>query len=241
MTLFSQTIIDFWDSSFNGEIFYNDDYFCCIINPHLKESRRLMVLTTANGKVSAVMTPTIATKLQLVKEQPISEEIFRNKLEEIGILLHSADHIFYFTEKEKEKVCTETATKNIRQLTEQDVEVFSEFENSASDQDLDDAYVELDHWAVFGSFAEERLACASSMYPWSDNTKLADLGVLTLSQFRGQGHARKVVRAISQYAYGKGYEPQYRCQLDNTASISLAKACELTLFGQWEVISPDSP
>ncbi|WP_107841634.1 GNAT family N-acetyltransferase [Metasolibacillus meyeri] len=240
MALFSQTITDFWSESFNAEVFYNDNRFHCIINPHLKEERRIMVLTTADCKVYAVITPAIVAKLQLSKEQPLSEVIFRKKLQEANMLLHGADHIFYFTEEEKNKICTEIIAGHIRQLNTQDTEVFSAFESSASEQDLDDAYVELDHWAVFGSFVEQRLACASSMYPWG-SSKLADLGVLTLPQFRGQGHARKIVRAISQYAYENGYEPQYRCQLDNTGSISLAKASGLTLFGQWEVISPNSP
>jgi hypothetical protein len=31
------------------------------------------------------------------------------------------------------------------------------------------------------------------------------------------------------------FEPQYRCQLDNHASVALAKACGLTLFGKWVV------
>lgn len=31
---------------------------------------------------------------------------------------------------------------------------------------MDDAYVELDNWAVFGSFEEHRLVSAASMYPW---------------------------------------------------------------------------
>ncbi|MBO1001120.1 GNAT family N-acetyltransferase [Pseudogracilibacillus auburnensis] len=240
MTLFSQTITDFWGESFNHETFYSDDHFHCIINPNLEDNRRVMVLTTADDKVYAVITPAIAAKLQLSKEQPLSEVIFRNKLHKAGILLHGADHIFYYTKQEKSKICSETVAEHIRQLTVQDTVVFSKFEDSASEQDLDDAYVELDHWAVFGSFAEGHLVCASSMYPWG-SSKLADLGVLTLPPFRGQGHARKVVRAISQYAYGKGYEPQYRCQLDNTASVSLAKASGLTLYAQWEVISPDSP
>ena len=105
---------------------------------------------------------------------------------------------------------------------------------------LDDAYVELDHWAVFGSFDDGRLVCAASMYPWED-APIADTGVLTLPSYRGKGHARKVVRAISRYACEQGYEPQYRCQTDNLASVALAKTAGLTLFGTWEVISPDSP
>ena len=49
------------------------------------------------------------------------------------------------------------------------------------------------------------------------------------------------MRAISRYACEQGYEPQYRCQTDNLASVALAKTAGLTLFGTWEVISPDSP
>lgn len=79
----------------------------------------------------------------------------------------------------------------MRQLTEQDDAIFSAFESSASEQDLDDAYVELDHWAVFGSFEQNRLVCAASMYPWGEDVQIADLGILTLSAYRGKGHARK--------------------------------------------------
>jgi len=96
--------------------------------------------------------------------------------------------------------------------------------------------VELDHWAVFGSFEQNRLVSAASMYPGRTKTQIADLGALTLTPFRGKGHVRKVVRSIYKYAYDQGYEPQYRCQLDNLGSTSLAKAAGLTLFGKWRLM-----
>jgi RimJ/RimL family protein N-acetyltransferase len=130
----------------------------------------------------------------------------------------------------------ESQSKQSRQLGTDDEAAFVEFQSNASQQDLDDAYVELDHWAVFGAFDKGCLVCAASMYPWDDQ-KIADVGVLTLSPFRGQGHARRVVRAISRHAYRLGYEPQYRCQLDNVASVALAKAAGLTLYGKWDVMS----
>nr|WP_244183506.1 GNAT family N-acetyltransferase [Xenorhabdus kozodoii] len=80
---------------------------------------------------------------------------------------------------------------------------------------------------VFGAFEQNRLISAASMYPWEE-APIADLGVLTLVPFRGKGYASKVVRSISQYACTQGYEPQYRCQLDNQASVALAKAAGLT-------------
>ncbi|CDL81132.1 GNAT family N-acetyltransferase [Xenorhabdus szentirmaii] len=112
----------------------------------------------------------------------------------------------------------------LRELTKEgDETVFSEFQSSAPEQDLGSTYVELEHWLVFGAFEHEHLVSAASMYPWS-NAQIADIGVLTLEAFRGKGYARKVVRAMSKHAYMQGYEPQYRCQLDNHASLAVAKA-----------------
>lgn len=241
MPLFSQTITDFWQSQFlNGDVLYSDEVFTVTINPDLSEDSRVMVLETTDDRVMVVLTPEMADKLHLSKGQELSEQDFRQKLNEAGIILHGADYLFYFSEAEKNILLQERLEGSLRQLTEQDDAIFSEFESSASEQDLDDAYVELDHWAVFGSFEENRLVCAASMYPWEEDVQIADLGVLTLTPFRGRGHARKVVRSICKYAFEQGYEPQYRCQLDNEASTLLAKATGLTLFGKWDIISPDS-
>ena len=76
------------------------------------------------------------------------------------------------------------------------------------------------------------------MYPWGE-TRLADLGVITLPRFRGRGLGRATVRAMSAVALDWRYEPQYRCQLDNTASVTLARAAGFRRFGQWEVIIGD--
>ncbi|MBO0991878.1 GNAT family N-acetyltransferase [Bacillus sp. SD088] len=240
MPLFSQTITDFWRAPFlNGNVLYSDEVFTVAINPDLSEDRRVMVLETSDGRVMAVLTPALADKLGLYQRQDLSEPTFRRILNEAGVTLHGADYLFYFSEADKNVLVQENLEGVLRQLTDQDDAVFSEFQSSASEQDLDDAFVELDHWVVLGSFEQNRMVSAASMYPW-ENAQIADLGVLTLTPFRGKGHARKVVRSISKYACDQGYEPQYRCQLDNQVSTSLAKAAGLTLFGKWEVISPDS-
>jgi len=239
--LFSRTITDYWQAQFlKGDVLYSDEVFTVIINPDLEEDSRVMVLETIDGQVIAVLTPAVADKVGLYQRQDLSEEIFRQKLNEAGVTLHGADYLFYFTEAEKNIMLQENLEGDLRRISEQDDAVFSEFESSASEQDKDDASVELDHWAVFGSFEQNRLVCAASMYPWEGDSQIADLGVLTLTSFRGKGHARKVVRSICKYAYDQGYEPQYRCQLDNQASTSLAKAAGLTLFGKWDVVSPES-
>ncbi|MED1783824.1 GNAT family N-acetyltransferase [Brevibacillus fortis] len=239
--VFSQTITDFWGEQFsNGDVLYSDESFTVTINPTLDEDSRVMVLETSDGRVTAVLTPALADKIGLSQQLSLSESTFRQKLNEAGVTLHGADYLFYFSKADKNVLLKEILEGELRRLTEQDEAVFSAFTSSASEQDLDDAYVELDHWAVFGSFEENHLVSAASMYPWEEDAQIADLGVLTLTSYRGKGHARQVVRSICKYAYGQGYEPQYRCQLDNHASTALAKAAGFTLFGKWEVISPDS-
>jgi predicted GNAT family acetyltransferase len=89
---------------------------------------------------------------------------------------------------------------------------------------------------VFGCFDGDRLVSAASACLW-ENAPVADLGVLTLPDVRGRGFARTVVLTISDFARREGYEPQYRCQLDNLTSVALAKSCGFALFGKWIVAS----
>jgi GNAT superfamily N-acetyltransferase len=123
----------------------------------------------------------------------------------------------------------------VRRLTAEDAELFKAFEASATEQDLDDAYVELDHWRVFGALVEGKLVAAASMYPW-DNSKIADMGVLTLPEYRGQGHGKAVVQALAKHAYELGYEPQYRHQSHNLSSKGVALGCGFEFFGQRDVV-----
>src|SRR5579859_4534736 len=105
--------------------------------------------------------------------------------------MHPADNLFYFSRADLRALLREDSPPGVRQLSDADAALFAHFECSASEQDLDDAYVELDHWAVFGAFVQDRVVTAASMYPWG-GAQIADLGVLTLPEFRRAGHARAV-------------------------------------------------
>ncbi len=237
---FSTTISNFWNASFlSGEILYRDARFTLAANPDLDDDSRVMVLTRPDGLAMAVVTPELAGRMGLRELREPSAASFRRRLADANLLLHGADYLFYFSAAEKYALLAEPEPSGVRALTTRDAEAFSAFESCASEQDLDNAYVELAHWAVFGAFQGERLVSAASMYAWEDS-RLADLGVLTLAHARGHGHARKVVRALCRHAYAQGCEPQYRCQLDNAASVALARSVGLTTYGTWEVVSPDS-
>lgn len=238
--MFSPSITGFWQGSFgNGETVAGTDGLSITVNPDLPQDRRVTVLEEPNGPARVALTPALAERIGLRGRPDWTITSLRAALADAGIILHEADYIFYFSEDAKNQVLAEPDATGVRLLGPADAEAFATFEAANTEQDLDDAYVELDHWAVVGAFQDEELVSATSAYPWADS-RLADLGVLTLPTARGQGHARNVVRTIARHAYARGYEPQYRCQLDNVASRALAGRSGLSLFGTWEVISPDS-
>jgi RimJ/RimL family protein N-acetyltransferase len=242
MSLYSPVIESFWQSRFlTGTAVFDSERLSVHINPELEHNRRLTMLDRASGKLMVVLSPDLADQLALSQtpEPNLSPESLRQKLQDADIALHGADHVFHLSEIAREALQAEAEPEHIRRLSATDEALFAQFQSNASEQDLDDAWVELDHWAVFGAFdTNGQLICAASMYPW-DDAQIADVGVLTLLPFRGQGHARGVVRAIFRHAYQEGYHPQYRCQLDNAASIALAKAAGLSLYGNWDVIAQD--
>ncbi len=239
--VFSPVVVDFWRAAFSGEdVVPPDAAFTVTVNADLSEDRRVMVLRTTDGTVRVVLTPSLADAVGLFELRPRSEADLRRALSGAGIDLYAADNLFYFARADLDTLVGEDSQPGVRQLTQADAALFAEVQSSASEQDLDNAYVELDHWAVFGAFEHDRLVTVASMYPWG-NARIADLGILTLPAYRQRGYARAVVRALCRHAAQQGYEPQYRCQLDNSASLAVARSAGLTHFGTWEVVSPDAP
>ncbi|GAA1392815.1 GNAT family N-acetyltransferase [Kitasatospora putterlickiae] len=238
--MFPPAITEFWRTpSPTSRLLCGDDAFGVTVDAALEEGERLTVITTADGATRVRLTPAVAGALGLDAGTAIDAPEFGRRLAAAGITLHGADHLFYFTSEAREALHREPDDPSVRPLTEADAGAFARFEAAASEQDLDDAYVELDHWAVYGAFEDGRLAAVASAYPWG-RAPLADLGVLTLPPHRGRGHARRLVRAIARHALARGFELQYRCQLDNHASVAVAGSAGLTRFGSWDVVSPDS-
>jgi hypothetical protein len=58
------------------------------------------------------------------------------------------------------------------------------------------------------------------MYPW-DDALIADLGMLTLPQFRRKGHACRVAQSLCRDAYDRGYEAQYQLS-DRQAAVRVS-------------------
>lgn len=214
--------------------------FSVVIDPFQKPTRSVSLLSLASGPRTARLTPERAAELSLSAGDAVGHDDLIARLEAAGLELNGADHLYFLPVAEQDAVRAEAPAAGIRQLTADDAELWARFVEEAPEDDLDDAYVELDHWLVFGVIVDGRLVAAASMYPWDDST-LADLGVITLPEVRGQGFARATVRAMSAEALRRGFEPQYRCQLDNAASIALAASAGFALYGHWDVVATATP
>lgn len=211
------------------------DVVVVAVVPSLAEDRSVSLVRLKSGQAILSISPVRAEEFAIQHGSHIDDATLSLALESAGVQLNAPDNVYYLSLEAQASLRAEKSSRETRQLTEADSAAFEAFTARAPDDDLDDAYVELDHWLVFGTFVGSTLVSAASMYPW-DGTTLADLGVITLPEFRGRGLGRRTVRALSASALERGYEPQYRCQLDNSASITLAEASDFTLFGEWEVI-----
>ena len=192
-----------------------------------KSGADIVVFTLPCGKKKISASEAMLTKLGIAGDTQTRP----NDLEEAlaDIKLHAEDAIFVSHPKmvshEPDDVCC-------RLLTQDDTNVFNNFTQNISEEDLDNAYVELDHWEVYGAFVDGELVSASSVYPWQETTFL-DLGVVTTPKYRGKGIGKALVSFIAKKVEPRGYCVQYRSQLDNHASLKLANSLDLVLLGYW--------
>ncbi len=162
-----------------------------------------------------------------------------------GELFHGWDQVFYLEDRERDAIAAEQHPPHIRALTPDDARAFAAFQAANSADDLDEASVELDHWLVVGAVEPdgaggERIVAVSSVYPW-DETMLADIGILTAPDARGRGIARELVRAAARDTLARGYEPQYRCGVENAASRATGLAAGFTWWATYRVVTGEAP
>lgn len=223
-------LIDYWRNAFGGaEPKPGHDLALSIVQT-MDRKRPAMILERLDGSIQAAITPELAKAVGVDESSYLTVAELRAAISGQGVVFHDPDFLFYLSGN----AAPQNGAPEVRRLSQADRAIFETFQSESSIQDLEDAYVELDHWAVFGCFRKNRLVSAASAILWNEGP-IADLGVLTLPDERGQGHARAAVNTLNTFIRREGYEPQYRCQLDNHASVALAKACGLTLFGKWVV------
>ena len=233
--MFSTIITDFWMRGV--ALTARPDRVHVVVDPTLTESRSASLMTVIDGPRVLALSPERARVLGLEHGHDHEPQHVTAALIAASVTLNDPDDVFHFSATDARTLVEQPPAPGVRALTQDEQAEFDRFIADAPDDDVDEAFVELDHWLVFGCFVDDRLVSAASMYPW-DGSMLADTGVLTLPANRGRGYGAATVRGLSARALQLGYEPQYRCRIDNVGSVSLARSAGLTLFGTWEVVLP---
>ncbi|MFB9313274.1 GNAT family N-acetyltransferase [Nocardioides plantarum] len=240
--MFSPAVLTHWvpaTADVHGDP--HDDRLRVVVDDTLPDNRSVMLLELVTGGGCLSLTPQRATQSGLVAGALVDPDDVRRALGAAGVALHDPDHLLYLPLEEQAVLLDESPPSGTRQLDagdEGDGAAFAGFTAAAPPADLDEAFVELDHWLVVGTFVDDRLVSVASAYPWAGTT-LADVGVLTLPDHQGRGLARRTVRALSGRALAAGHEPQYRCQLDNAPSVALARAAGFAPLATWQVVDVD--
>ncbi len=95
----------------------------------------------------------------------------------------------------------------VRQLSAADSHDLTVMHQGCSLAEQQAGEVNIDHPAIFGAYAGNRLAAAASLIDQGQG--IADVGVLVHRDFRGQGYGRAVVSALSQWGLDNERIVQY--------------------------------
>ncbi len=197
--MFSSTVMGHWLPAAAGDLAEGEGVV--VIDPELPENRSVSVLEVEDGPTVVRLSPDRAAHLGHAHGERIAADEATERITAAGIALNNPDHLFYLPVEEHASVLAETADEHTRRLSEEDADTFAALAAAAPENDLDEAFVELDHWLVFGTFVEGRLAAAASMFPWR-GTRLADLGSsrfpstgVAVSPGDGAGHGGRGARA----------------------------------------------
>ncbi len=228
--MFSQTVTDAWFSSYNqGQALVDNETCRLVVNPDIQNAHTAHFMTLPDGRMQILMGEQAAERIAPIPQDATGHHV-QETLKAAGADTDEADRIHVYLPAALVGLQEQHA---VRTLTQDDAEAFARFEAASDPDELDEAYVELDHWCVMGVFDGDTLVAATSAYPWRD-TKLADIGVITLASHRRRGLAVQMVHAISQEIAQRGYEPMYRAGVSNDASAGVALAAGMTRIGVWQ-------
>lgn len=110
----------------------------------------------------------------------------------------------------------------VRELSPDDGLNLEQLAKACTEEEVDDAWIEIDQPFVAGCFFEDRLVSVASISDcWA---KLVDIGVLTHPAYRRQGLAKAVVSKVCEREIRHDRILQYRSVMKLTASHATAKA-----------------
>ena len=222
---FEEIIINNWASRFQSSVSTIKQSGTTLL-PDEKYANQNMIIFWHIGKHTfALFDPSYAELLKdIMVRLPINTSLSGDNIQQVlGVNLiasHDIGLIHYLPPFDLPNLATPHSF-NVRELALSDQEPLSALHSNCTPEEVDDGYVEIDHEIVFGCFHENELVSAASGYRMAG---FMDIGVLTHNKFRKLGLGKVVVGALCTWAIAHDVIAQYRCDIQNTGSLGVARA-----------------
>ena len=126
----------------------------------------IQTILTLDGRRLVAATPAFAARAGLVDGARLDDDALAGAVARAGARLNGPDHIFGFDDDHLPRLMGEENAASIRPLGPADADRFARLTGACSPSEVDEAYVEVDHWAAFGLFDGDEIVSAASAYPW---------------------------------------------------------------------------
>jgi len=157
----------------------------------------------------------------------INLEHFITFYENKNISVESITNAYYVAEDELIKPKRLNNKFNIRKLTLDDKIYLKKLLKTCSDNEIENAEVEIDHEIILGCFNGKILTSVASVLDWGS---FYDVGVITHSEYRKLGLGKTVVFHICKEIFKTDKIPLYRCEVSLFSSIGVAKSLGFKQF-----------
>jgi len=216
-------ILDYWKGDYNSLKIANSEVFYGI-SEDLKEGfAQIYIFDNCRViKYRDINMENIALKKLFEAETDKMEEILIK-----NFVIKEKTYISYLIPEKLKYEAVEDC--EIRKLNKSDKESFFDFKKRVSKKDNAVSFVELDHPVIFGCFVDNKIVTSSSNLFFGDY--IADIGVLTDSNYRKKGYGKATVANLCEYNIKTGKINQHRCTNDNIASFKVAKSLGFNLNG----------
>lgn len=199
--------------------------------------QRVIILWHIGRHTFALFDPSYTELLKdILVRLPVDTSLSGDNIQQVlgvsSIESHDIGLLHYLSPSDRLDVPTPPSF-TVRELGLTDPEYISALHSHCTPEEVDEGYVEIDHEIVFGCFHEHELVSASSGYRMAG---FMDIGVLTHPKFRNLGLGRVVVGALCTWAIAHNIIAQYRCDVQNTGSLNLARSLKFRHYFRSESI-----
>lgn len=225
MQTFEEMILNNWANRFQRSTSILQESGTTLIPEEKYANQNMIVLWHICKHTFALFDPSCVELLNNIKAQlpintPLSGDDIQNGVGVNSITSHDVGLIHYLSPSSLPNLKT-PHTFNVRALSPSDEEQLSVLHSNCTPEEVDDGYVEIDHEIVFGCFHDNKLVSAASGYRMAG---FMDIGVLTHNNFRRLGLGKVVVGTLCEWVVSQNIIAQYRCNIENTNSLGVAKS-----------------